>query len=726
LLTGSPIAVFRINRARRNEAQLRVLSERRVYAADMKLAQRALEMNNIGGALNLLNRYRPKGNSETDFRGWEWRYLWSQCQSEADSVFSKPPGPVRSLSVSHDGAWLAIGLSGTGASIWDLATREEIARLPASGEVRVAFSPRELLLAYSDVPNFGSASTNYCIHLWDGVSRRIVSRLPVSNNCYGVAFSEDGNTLVTSTQNVENNPLLPGFITLWRVSDGSMLTNYPVRQYATAEGTPFALARDLSIAAHLFEHDKVRVLDLATGQERWNRKGTDDYIMALALSPDGKLLASGEGFSDSTIRLWDVASGRELGRLEGHRAGIHQLIFWPDGKTLGSASLDQTIRLWDVSDPANGHAIRILRGHRGWVRVLAVLPDTTTLVSGSDDGTVCLWNTVGTPKERNYLTLPRSRIHPTRDGVVGPWRFTADSKCVVTVEDNQDGVSVVTRWQGKDFQTRQPLLIVGTNIYEACFSEDGRWLAASWPGGDVEVWDLQNTRQSCGFTAMAWPVIPRGFTGEGRKLMITHTKDNSLHEWDLATRQETRSWPPAPGRYTGALSSNGTWYLTSIDNPDTKTITSLTELSSRREMSLNLGGWYITASFSPDGRFFALGNWGSDARLFETATAKEIAKLAGIFGQVHGMGFSPDGRRFMTSHGSGGDESVALWDMESYEKLLALEGRGSLFDVVAFSPDGNVLAASNWRGALLLWRAPSWAEIDAAEQVAAQTQVPSR
>src|SRR5262249_17213545 len=216
-------------------------------------------------------------------------------------------------------------------------------------------------------------------------------------------------------------------------------------------------------------------------------------------------------------------------------------------------------------------------------------------------------------------------------------------------------------------------LVVGTNIYEAYFSGDARWLAVSWPGGEVKVWDVQNRLQSCAFTASAWPVIPRGFMAEGRKLMGTATKDNSLHEWDLTTRPETRAWPPAPGRYTGALSPDGTWYLTSILNPDTKTVTSLTELSTRREMNLNLG-WYITASFSPDGRLFALGSWGSDARVFETATAKEVAKLGGIFGQVHGVGFSPDGRRFMTGHGSGGDESVALWDMESHEKLLALEG----------------------------------------------------
>src|SRR5262249_23587387 len=125
-----------------------------------------------------------------------------------------------------------------------------------------------------------------------------------------------------------------------------------------------------------------------------------------------------------------------------------------------------------------------------------------------------------------------------------------------------------------------------------------------------------------------------------------------------------------------------------------------------------------------DSKLFSLGGWGNDVRLFDTATTKEVARLRGILGGVWGVGFSPDGRRFMTGHGqSGGDESVALWDMESHEKLLMLDGRGSLFDALAFSPDGNVLAASNFHGALYLWRAPSWAEIAAAEEPAAPARI---
>jgi hypothetical protein len=58
---------------------------------------------------------------------------------------------------------------------------------------------------------------------------------------------------------------------------------------------------------------------------------------------------------------------------------------------------------------------------------------------------------------------------------------------------------------------------------------------------------------------------------------------------------------------------------------------------------------------------------------------------------------------------------VKLWDMDSWQELLTLEGAGSLFGLTAFSPDGNVIGTRSTDGILNLWRAPSWAEINAAE-----------
>jgi WD40 repeat protein len=63
-----------------------------------------------------------------------------------------------------------------------------------------------------------------------------------------------------------------------------------------------------------------------------------------------------------------------------------------------------------------------------------------------------------------------------------------------------------------------------------------------------------------------------------------------------------------------------------------------------------------------------------------------------------------------------GRETIKLWDLKSGEQLVTLEWRGSMPGGLGFSPDGNVLVANNGRSVLTLWRAPSWAEIEAAEQ----------
>ncbi len=212
----------------------------------------------------------------------------------------------------------------------------------------------------------------------------------------------------------------------------------------------------------------------------------DDPIVAMALSPDGKFLATAA--KDNTIKVWQLPDGKLLHTIQGHARTVTDLAFSHDGQRLVSASADMTVRLWSV---ATGKLERQWDSrtpdwHTGWVEAVAVSPDGKFLATGSRDTTVKLWDlTTKTTK-----ALPRT-LWGHSDTVTALAFSPADKNLLAS--GSTDGSIWI--W---DVRKGEP--VIKHSAYQdpqqIAFSPKGQWLVVGTYGGKgVKVMDWRKGQQ---------------------------------------------------------------------------------------------------------------------------------------------------------------------------------------------------------------------------------------
>ena len=205
-------------------------------------------------------------------------------------------------------------------------------------------------------------------------------------NVNALAFAAEGKYLFAAAG--ENG--LFGEVRQWNVADGKLVRAFEGHRDALFS---VAVSPDGKTLATGSYDQKIKLWNIESGEEVRTLSGHNGCVFDLAFRPDGKLLASAS--ADRTVKLWDVASGERRDTLSQSLKELHTVAFSPDGKRLAAGGVDNRIRVWEISESAAETTNPLLYSrfaHEGAILNLAFSADGKILVSSADDRTVKLWD----------------------------------------------------------------------------------------------------------------------------------------------------------------------------------------------------------------------------------------------------------------------------------------------------------------------------------------------
>ncbi len=237
------------------------------------------------------------------------------------------------------------------------------------------------------------------------------------------------------------------------------------------------------------------------------------------------------------------------------------------------------------------------------------------------------------------------------------------------------------------------------NIEAIVFSPDGKTLASAGDDEAIKLWDVSSSnvlRTFSGHTSNVNSVI---FSPNGMTLVSgSGGNDCTIRVWDVETGKQvlvikqdgsdviSLSYDPAGGRF-----ASGTFYG-HIDIWDVKTGIKLRSIGNDNHYHRSS----TRVIFSPDGKTLVSADGEGWVNFWNPATGQKTRTVRGHVNGVAALAFTPDGQILAARDDPGGD-GVRLWDVASGKelKILKTTGDGGL----AISHDGKFLAG----GGSFLW-----------------------
>jgi WD40 repeat protein len=230
--------------------------------------------------------------------------------------------------------------------------------------------------------------------------------------------------------------------------------------------------------------DGVAIADVATGSKARQIATGGRRFVQMAVAPDGQAVAGSsrvEGNSrDEVMRLWD-ASGKERFAAAAGIGGASAMAISPDGSLLAAGSWDTNVRVWSTK---NGELVKLIDELPVAVFGIAFTPDGASLAAAGVDRTVYVWNTKSWKLDRKLTGQPE---------MISSLAFSADGRSLATGGFNditmKHPVSVLV-WDFASGKVRKTVA-APHRVTAVALSPDGKTLAAA--GGDkvVRVWEVK-------------------------------------------------------------------------------------------------------------------------------------------------------------------------------------------------------------------------------------------
>ena len=313
-------------------------------------------------------------------------------------ILNKHSGGVTALAFSPDGKTLVTGSDDKTLLIWNTSSWE--CSKPLTGHTNSVNSISFL----SSGSRFYSGG-DYFVRSWNLKGDALDEHRGPTTFIWSVAIKADSSQWVAGS--FERN------IRLFDYKTGKLSTIPGHKKSVLA----VAYSPDGKLMASGSLDENILIWNAETYKVTDTLKGHGGNIFCVTFSPDGKFLASAS--NDNTVRLWESASGKLIRTFMGHTAGVFSVGFSPEGNYLASGSVDSNVILWEI---CNGEQLAVLSGHTQAVNEVAFHPSGEFLASASLDNTVAIWsvshelivehyfaNQFNQEKEQSALFSPRSK-----------------------------------------------------------------------------------------------------------------------------------------------------------------------------------------------------------------------------------------------------------------------------------------------------------------------------